>query len=104
MSESRRQDVPAVGAGGEGARPSLASRIPPGGTRDADRILGLFLEWVSDLGLELYPAQEEALLEILADRHLILATPTGSGKTLVAMGACACLGGVHKLRERYPLA
>jgi superfamily II DNA/RNA helicase len=67
-------------------RPSLAARIPAGGTSDPDEILSLFLEWVSDLGLELYPAQEEALLEIMAGKHVILNTPTGSGKSLVALG------------------
>ena len=35
--------------------------------------------------LELYPAQEEAILEVMAGRHVILATPTGSGKSLVAL-------------------
>ncbi len=65
---------------------TLASRIPRGGTTDPDRILELFLDWTSELGFELYPAQEEALLEALADRHVVLSTPTGSGKSLVAMG------------------
>ncbi len=37
------------------------------------------------MGLELYPAQEEAILELLAGNHVILATPTGSGKSLVGM-------------------
>lgn len=64
----------------------LVSRIPPGGTRDPDQMLDLFLGWVFDIGFELYPAQEEALLEIMAGRHVILNTPTGSGKSLVAMG------------------
>ncbi len=64
----------------------LADRIPPGGTGDADEILGLFLDWVADISLTLYPAQEEALLEIMAGKHVILGTPTGSGKSLVALG------------------
>jgi superfamily II DNA/RNA helicase len=68
----------------ESGRPLLADRIPPGGCSDPDEILGLFLEWVEDIGLEPYPAQEEALLEIMSDRHVILGTPTGSGKSLVA--------------------
>ena len=59
--------------------PPLADRIPPRGTNDPDEILGLFLDWVSSTGLTLYPAQEEALLEIMAGKHVILGTPTGPG-------------------------
>ena len=75
----------------------LADRIPPRGTNDPDEILGLFLEWVSSSGLTLYAAQEEALLEIMAGKHVILGTPTGSGKSLVALGVhfkAACEGKV----------
>ncbi|HVR98631.1 MAG TPA: DUF3516 domain-containing protein [Thermoanaerobaculia bacterium] len=67
------------------SRPSLAARIPEGGA-GTDEILDRFVDWVADLGLDLYPAQEEALLEIMAGRHVILNTPTGSGKSLVALG------------------
>lgn len=52
---------------------------------DSDAILEGFLAWVGEQGLDLYPAQEEAVLEIMAGRHLVLATPTGSGKSLVAL-------------------
>jgi superfamily II RNA helicase len=75
----------------------LADRIPPRGTNDPDEILGLFLDWVSASGLTLYPAQEEALLELMAEKHVILGTPTGSGKSLVALGLhfkAACEGKV----------
>ena len=48
-------------------------------------MLERFLAWVSEIGLTLYPAQEEALLEIMAGKNVILATPTGSGKSLVAL-------------------
>ncbi|MCJ7756003.1 MAG: DUF3516 domain-containing protein [Thermoanaerobaculales bacterium] len=65
---------------------TLGSRIPPGGTKDPDAILDLFLGWIADTGFELYPAQEEGLLELMADRHVVLDTPTGSGKSLVALG------------------
>jgi superfamily II RNA helicase len=51
----------------------------------SDAILEGFLEWVIGQGLELYPAQEEAVLEVMAGRHVILNTPTGSGKSLVAV-------------------
>ncbi len=71
-------------APGPGAR--LADRIPPRGTNDPDEILSLFLDWVWASGLTLYPAQEEALLEVMAGKHVILGTPTGSGKSLVALG------------------
>lgn len=60
--------------------------MPPRGTQDAEEILSLFLAWVEDAGFELYPAQEEALLELMAGKHVILNTPTGSGKSLVALG------------------
>jgi superfamily II RNA helicase len=51
----------------------------------ADEILNRFVNYVSQQGLELYPAQEEAVLELLGGKHLFLKTPTGSGKSLVAM-------------------
>jgi superfamily II RNA helicase len=50
----------------------------------SDALLGRFLEYVEALGIELYSAQEEAIFEILAGKHLVLTTPTGSGKSLVA--------------------
>jgi len=52
---------------------------------DRDEILNHFLAYEDDLGLELYPAQEEAILELLEWKHVILNTPTGSGKSLVAI-------------------
>ena len=45
-----------------------------------------FVDAVTADGRRLYPAQEEALLELAAGHHVILATPTGSGKSLVAEG------------------
>src|SRR5450432_3036473 len=63
----------------------LAALVPARGeAADADVILARFMTWVSSTGLELYAAQEEALLEIMADKHVVLNTPTGSGKSLVA--------------------
>ena len=52
----------------------------------AEDALELFLGWVESRGLELWPHQEEALLSLAADDHVILGTPTGSGKSLVALG------------------
>jgi superfamily II RNA helicase len=63
---------------------SLAERLPASGHADPDDLLELFLAWTAEQGLTLYPAQEEAILEVMAGSHVILATPTGSGKSLVA--------------------
>ena len=67
-------------------RPVLADRLAEPGALAGDEILDQFLAWVEEIGFELYPAQEEALLEVIASRHVILNTPTGSGKSLVALG------------------
>ena len=45
-----------------------------------------FLEWTGDRGIELWEHQEEALMDLAAGDHVILGTPTGSGKSLVALG------------------
>lgn len=60
----------------------------PGEKLDGDWVLSRFLGYTESLGLELYPAQEEAILEISQGNNVILNTPTGSGKSLVAMAAC----------------
>ena len=51
---------------------------------DADAVLDRFLTAIAARGLSLYPEQEEAVLELFAGRNVILNTPTGSGKSLVA--------------------
>jgi superfamily II RNA helicase len=64
--------------------PLAALLPPPGETLPADAVLDRFVGWASQAGLTLYPHQEEALLHLLDGKHLVLATPTGSGKSLVA--------------------
>src|SRR5574342_507267 len=68
------------------AEAPLAARLPPAGAPPlpADAVLDRFVAWVSENGLSLYPHQEEAILALLDGRHLVLSTPTGSGKSLVA--------------------
>lgn len=63
----------------------LGAHLPD--SDDPDELLVAFLEYCDSIGLTLYPAQEEAIIEVLAGNHLILNTPTGSGKSLVALAA-----------------
>ena len=52
----------------------------------ADQAFERFLEWTGSRGIELWEHQEEALMDLAAGNHVILGTPTGSGKSLVALG------------------
>ncbi len=65
-------------------RRTLGDLLPPLDQADNDTLLGRFLEYVETAGLQLYPAQEAAVLELFAEHNVILNTPTGSGKSLVA--------------------
>jgi superfamily II RNA helicase len=56
----------------------------PEGEASSDELLGGFLDYVASRDLVLYPAQEEAVLELFQGKNVILNTPTGSGKSLVA--------------------
>ncbi|HWG60237.1 MAG TPA: DUF3516 domain-containing protein [Streptosporangiaceae bacterium] len=54
---------------------------------DPDAVYTAFAGWAKEQGLDLYPHQEEALIEVVSGANVILSTPTGSGKSLVAAGA-----------------
>jgi superfamily II RNA helicase len=64
---------------------TLADAVPA--DPDPDKLFEAFSSWTAERGLELYPAQEEALIEVVSGANVILSTPTGSGKSLVAVGA-----------------
>ena len=51
----------------------------------SEDVLEQFMEWAESRGTTLYPAQEEAILELLDGKNVILNTPTGSGKSMVAL-------------------
>jgi len=68
---------------------TLTDRLPRD-PDDQDALVEAFTDWAfEERGLSLYPAQEEALLELVTGSNVILSTPTGSGKSLVAVGAHA---------------
>ncbi|MFE7115245.1 DUF3516 domain-containing protein [Streptomyces sp. NPDC057654] len=64
---------------------TLIDQMPS--TADPDALFEAFSSWAEERGIVLYPAQEEALIEVVSGANVILSTPTGSGKSLVAAGA-----------------
>nr|MDT0663823.1 DUF3516 domain-containing protein [Micromonospora sp. DSM 115978] len=64
---------------------TLADLLPT--TDDPDAVFDAFSTWSDEAGLTLYPAQQEALIEVVSGSNVIVGTPTGSGKSLVAAGA-----------------
>ena len=86
-----RLDAPdrAVGSAGADHPDQLtaylrADRAVPG-PADPDAVYAAFTAWATAAGLDLYPHQDEAILHLLTGQHVVLATPTGSGKSLVAL-------------------
>src|SRR6266498_3251365 len=73
-------------------------------TPDADAVFNAFAGWAKRHGLVLYPHQEDALIEIVSGNNVILGTPTGSGKSLVAAGAhFAALAGGQRTFYTAPI-
>jgi superfamily II RNA helicase len=67
------------------SRARLTDRLPS--SPDPDALFDAFAGWAAEQGLELYPHQQDALIELVSGSNVILSTPTGSGKSLVAAGA-----------------
>ncbi len=59
----------------------------PSSSADPDAVYGAFVDWSTAEGFTLYPAQDEAIIEFVSGANVILSTPTGTGKSLVAVAA-----------------
>ena len=68
---------------------TLTDRLSGTSTAGADAAFDVFIDWAGERGFALYAAQEEAVLALAGGAHVMLATPTGSGKSLVAVAAHA---------------
>ncbi|MBB5997084.1 superfamily II RNA helicase [Streptomonospora salina] len=64
---------------------SLIDQLPA--RPEPDTVFESFASWAEERGLTLYQHQEESLIEVVSGSNVILSTPTGSGKSLVASGA-----------------
>jgi hypothetical protein len=69
------------------------------GAIDPDDVYTAFAEWTESTGRALYPAQDEALIELVSGSNVILSTPTGTGKSLVA--AAAHFAGIAEGKRSY---
>ncbi|QTG80049.1 DEAD/DEAH box helicase [Arthrobacter crystallopoietes] len=66
---------------------NLLEQLPAAATANPDEIYTAFIDWVEGRGMALYPAQDEAVMELVTGNNVILATPTGSGKSMVAIAS-----------------
>src|SRR5919112_5824727 len=64
---------------------TLTAALPT--SADPDTLFDAFAGWAKERGLTLYPHQEEALIEIVSGANVIINTPTGSGKSMIAAAA-----------------
>lgn len=105
-AQEDQPDSNAVAKQAAPAQPASTQATPTGGTShplfdllpltpdhklipiDPEDALMRYSSWVQSQGITLWPHQEEALLDLASNEHVILGTPTGSGKSLVAVGMC----------------
>mgnify|MGYP001943354588 CR=1 FL=1 len=78
----------------------MTTLAPPPDPTDDDAVVEAFIDWAAGRDLTLYDHQEEALLELVTGSHVILSTPTGSGKSLAAVAA-HFVGLAHGQRSYY---
>jgi superfamily II RNA helicase len=65
----------------------LPDLLPDAGAADPDALYDAFLAWTTSDGITLYPHQDEAIVDILTGANVVVTTPTGSGKSLIATAA-----------------
>ncbi len=65
----------------------LTDLLPDGDSPDPDALYAVFVKWAEADGLHLYPHQDAAIVDILTGANAIVTTPTGSGKSLIAVAA-----------------
>jgi Domain of unknown function (DUF3516)/DEAD/DEAH box helicase len=73
-----------VETGETGGVTTLLDVLPAPGADPAD-VIDAFSAWAAAGGRPLYPHQEDAALALAFGEHVVLATPTGSGKSLAAV-------------------
>ena len=87
-AQDQQQEAPEQDATAYASLGALADRIwnEQGQDADAVDVFEAFADWAANRGIELWPHQEDALLALMSGNHVILGTPTGSGKSMVALG------------------
>ena len=69
---------------------TLTDRLPA--LDDPDALFDAFSEWAGERGISLYPAQQEALIEVVSGSNLILSTPSSTPSASgPASGGSACI-------------
>ncbi|GAB3798816.1 DEAD/DEAH box helicase [Humibacter antri] len=88
---SAADSIDTGGADREGVRGGENTRLDQRvrGLGSPDEVFARIAEWAGESGLTLYPAQEESLIGIVSGANVVVSTPTGTGKSLIAVGAHA---------------
>lgn len=83
LEESSEIDENSSDFGSLGALAPLWREEDP---KSEEEALGLFYEWLAERDIDLWQHQDDALMSLMVGDHVILGTPTGSGKSMVAIG------------------
>lgn len=83
LEESSEIDENSSDFGSLGALAPLWREEDP---KSEEEALELFYEWLAERDIDLWQHQDDALMSLMVGDHVILGTPTGSGKSMVAIG------------------